>query len=148
MYTEMFFINTNLSYGLVLPENTRLLTLPKDSVASLRPQIYNDRRNSSCVIVERMIGLIQRHRYSDVMMSAIASQITGVSMICSIVSSGWDQRKRQSSASLAFVRVIHRSPANSHQKGPVTRKMFPFNDVIMEKGCEHVCMVPSIIDTR
>ena len=35
------------------------------------------------------------------------------------------------SASLAFVRGIHRWPVNSPHKGPVTRKMFPFNDVIM-----------------
>ena len=42
-----------------------------------------------------------------------------------------DQRKHQSSASLAFVRGIHRGPANSPHKGPVTRKMSPFYDVIM-----------------
>ena len=50
---------------------------------------------------------------------------------CLLVCSGADQRKHQSSASLAFVRGIHRSPVNSAHKGPVTRKMFPFDDVIM-----------------
>ena len=40
-------------------------------------------------------------------------------------------KKHQSSASLGFVRGIHRSPVNSPHKGPVTRKMFPFDDVIM-----------------
>ena len=44
---------------------------------------------------------------------------------------GADQRKHQSSASLAFVWGIHRRPVNSPHKGPVTRKMFPFDDVIM-----------------
>ena len=44
---------------------------------------------------------------------------------------GADQRKHQSSTSLAFVRGIHRGPMNSPHKGPVTRKMFPFDDVIM-----------------
>ena len=44
---------------------------------------------------------------------------------------GADQRKHQSSASLAFVRRIHRWPVNSPRKRPVTRKMFPFDDVIM-----------------
>ena len=44
---------------------------------------------------------------------------------------GADQRKHQSSASLALVRGIHRWPVNSPHKGPVTRKMFPFDDVIM-----------------
>ena len=42
-----------------------------------------------------------------------------------------DQRKHQSSASLAFVRGIHRWPVNSPHKGPVTWKTFPFDDVIM-----------------
>ena len=45
--------------------------------------------------------------------------------------SGADQRKHQSSGSLAFVRGIHRCPVNSPHKGPVTRKMFPFDAVIM-----------------
>ena len=44
---------------------------------------------------------------------------------------GADQRKHQSSASLAFVRGIHRRPVNSPHKWPVTRKMLPFHDVIM-----------------
>ena len=47
------------------------------------------------------------------------------------------KRKHQSSASLAFVRGIHRSPADSHHKGPVTRKMFPFDDVIMSMRGTH-----------
>ena len=42
-----------------------------------------------------------------------------------------DQRIHQSSASLAFVRGIHRRPMNSPHKWPVTRKMFPFDNVIM-----------------
>ena len=69
--------------------------------------------------------------YNDVILSAMASQITGVSIVCSTVCSGTYQRKRQSSASLAFVTGIHRWPVNSPHKGPVTRKMFPFDDVIM-----------------
>ena len=65
------------------------------------------------------------------MMSAMAFQITVVSIVCSAVCSGADQRKHQSSASLAFVGGIHRSQMNSPHKAPVTRKMFPFDDVIM-----------------
>ena len=63
-------------------------------------------------------------------MSAIASQITGITSVYSTVFSGTDQRKRQSSASLAIVRGIYRWPVNSPRKGPVTRKIFPF-DVFM-----------------
>ena len=51
--------------------------------------------------------------YSDVLMSAMASQITGISIVYSTVCSGADQRKYQSSASLAFVRGIHRCLMNS-----------------------------------
>ena len=70
--------------------------------------------------------------YSDVMMGAIASQITSFRIVCSTVYSDADQRKHQSSASLAFVRGIHRRPVNFPHKWPVTRKMFPFDDVIMQ----------------
>ena len=70
--------------------------------------------------------------YNDVIMGAIASQITSLTIVYSIVYSDADQRKHQSSASLAFVRGIHRGPVNSPHKWSVTRKMFPFDDVIME----------------
>ena len=73
----------------------------------------------------------RQFRYGDVIISTMASQITRVSIIYSNVCSNADQRKHQSSASLAFVRGIHRGPVNSPHKGPVTRKMFPFDDVIM-----------------
>ena len=58
-------------------------------------------------------------------MRAMAYQITGVSIVYSNVCSCADQRKHQSSASLAFVRRIHQWPVNSPHKGPVTRKTFP-----------------------
>ena len=64
-------------------------------------------------------------------MSAMASQITNFTVVYLTVYSGTDQRKRQSSASLAFVRGIHWWPVNSPHKRPVTRKMFSFDDIIM-----------------
>ena len=64
-------------------------------------------------------------------MGAIASQITSLTIVYSNVYSDADQRNHQSSASLAFVRGIHRRPVNSPHKWPVTRKMFPFDDVII-----------------
>ena len=70
--------------------------------------------------------------YGDVIMSVVTSQIIGVSMVCSTVCSSAEQRKHQSSASLAFVRGIHRWPVNFPHKGPVTRKIFPFDDVFMK----------------
>ena len=63
-------------------------------------------------------------------MTTMASQITNLTVVYSIVYSCADQRKHQSSA---FVRGIHRWPVDSPHKGPVTR-MFPFDDVIMVIG--------------
>ena len=69
--------------------------------------------------------------YNGVIMGAMASQITSFSTASSTVYSGADQRKHLSSTSLAFVRGIYWRPVNSPHKWPVTRKMFPFDDIIM-----------------
>ena len=74
---------------------------------------------------------------SDVIISTMASQITSLTISNSIVYSCADQRKHQSSASLAFVRRIHQWPVNSPQKGPVTRKKFLFEDFIMFYSKSH-----------
>ena len=67
-------------------------------------------------------------------MGVIASQITSLTIDYSTVYSDADQRKHQSPASLAFVGGTHRGPVNSPHKWPVTRKMFPFDDVIMKRA--------------
>ena len=76
------------------------------------------------------IAAFAKH-YDDVIMTTMASQITSLTIVYSTVYSGADQRKHQTSASLAFGRGIHREPVNSPHKWPLTRKMFPFDDVIM-----------------
>ena len=73
----------------------------------------------------------QTTHYNDVIMGTIASQITSLTIVYSTIYSDADQRKHQSSASLAFVRGIHREPVNSVHKWPVTRRKFPLDDVIM-----------------
>ena len=75
--------------------------------------------------------MIVWHHYSDVTISAMASQIIGIWTVCLVVNWGAHQRKHKSSASLAFVKRIHRSPVDSPHKGQVTWQMFPFDDVIM-----------------
>ena len=72
-----------------------------------------------------------QYHYNDVMMGSMASQITSLTIVYSVAYSGADQRKHQSSVSVAFVRGLLRGPVNSPHKWPVTRKMFPFDDVIM-----------------
>ena len=80
-----------------------------------------------CLIIWLVSILAQLyHNYSEVTMSAMASQFTGISMVYATVCSCADQRKHQSSASLAFMRGIHRSPVISPHKGPVTRKTFTY----------------------
>ena len=74
----------------------------------------------------------------------MASQITSLTIVYSTVYSGADQRKHQSSAPLALVRGIHRSPVNSPHKGPVTRKMFPFDDVIMRATEPGKCLANQV----
>ena len=69
--------------------------------------------------------------YNDVIMRAMSSQITSLTIVYSTVYSGPDQRKHQSSASLAFAWGTHRCPVKSPHKWPVTRKMFPFDDVMI-----------------
>ena len=81
-----------------------------------------------------------RYHYSDVIMGAIASQVTSLTTVYSTVYSGADHREHQSSASLAFARGIHRGSVNSAHRWPVTRKMFPFDDDIM------MSILPALLD--
>ena len=87
-------------------------------------------------------------------MGAITSQITSLTVVYWTVYPDADQRKHQSSASLAFVWGIHRGPVNSPHKWPVTRKMFPFDDVIMcasrpnAHGVWHSCCLETFYSNR
>ena len=75
--------------------------------------------------------------YNDAITSAMVSQITRFTIVYSTVYSGADQRKHQSSASQASVRGIHRWLVNSP---PKRRRMFPFDDVIMDQPCNTLTM--------
>ena len=72
-------------------------------------------------------------------MSAMASQITGVSIVYSSVYSGADQRKHQNSASLAFVRGIHRWPvkraSNAENASIWWRHHVPVPWIVVVKTC-------------
>ena len=87
-------------------------------------------------------GIQVRYHYKDVTMGAMASQVTSLAIVYSTVYSGADQRKHQLSASLAFVRGIHRWPVISPHKWPVARYMFPFDDVIMISLWSNQVVVP------
>ena len=97
-------------------------------VGQMDPYLPQGRIQTTCTIL--VLWMDECH-YSDIIMSVMASQITSLTIVYSTVRSGTDQRKHQSSTSLAFVQGIHWWQVNSLHKGPVTRKMFPFDDVIM-----------------
>ena len=77
-----------------------------------------------------LCGLVPIH-HSDVTMSAMASHISGVSIVWSTVCSGADQLKHQTCTALASVNGNHRQTVDSLHKGADKLKMFPFDDVIM-----------------
>ena len=84
---------------------------------------FNRRGNSQRWVLRHTSHI----HYNDAIMGAIASQITCPAIVYSIVYSDADQRKHPSPASLALCESPH--------KWPVTRKMFPFNDVIVVFEC-------------
>ena len=75
--------------------------------------------------------------YCDVIMGAMASLITSLTSVYSTVHSGTDQRKHQSSASLALVWGLHRRPVNSMNKWQVTWKNVSIDDVFMGTAFSH-----------
>ena len=88
-----------------------------------------------------VLSISFRVHYSDVIMGMVTFQITSLMIVYSTIYLGADQRKHQSSTSLAFARGIHRWPVNSPHKWPVTRRIFPFYDVIMslhQHWCNHM----------
>ena len=98
---------------------------------SLQCRVYKSLKHSKVQLCAYVLRYIH---YSDVIMREMASQITGVLTVCSAFRLGAALRKRQNSASLAFVRGIHQWPFDSPHKGIVTRKILPFDDVIMLHG--------------
>ena len=88
-------------------------------------RIVNAKWRPWCMVNNEEVTYSVLLHYSDVIMGAMASQITSLTIVYSTVYSVADQRKHQSSASLAFVRGIRRRSVNSPHKCPVTLKMFP-----------------------
>ena len=99
---------------------------------SLNTHVTSSVWGNDCITFSAYCKIEQLTAVQPLIMGTIVSQITSLTIVYSTVYSGADQRKHQSSASLAFVWGIHRGPVNSPHKWPVTRKMFPFDDVIMQ----------------
>ena len=119
---------------------------------SSRPQCVGGVREKENISRTKMVLLCHGRiaHYDDVIRGAIAPQITSLTIVYSTVYSDADQRKHQNSASLAFVRGIHRGPVNSPHKWPVTRKIIPFDDSSwyicnspMDTSCNDIVIVTS-----
>ena len=106
----------------------RLFALTHQYVEQL---VWRQWSHLTCITVTPCIRVNSMKHYIDLILGVIASQITSLTIAFSTIYSDADQRKHQSSASLAFVWGINREPLNSPHKWPVMRKMFPFDDVIM-----------------
>ena len=111
-----------------------MVSLPTH-ICVTRPQWVNKpslvQITSRRLFIDKSLYEKMSDHYGDVTMGTITSKITSLTIVYSTVYSDADQRIHRSSASLAFVRGIHRGPVNSPHKWPVARKMFPFDDVIM-----------------
>ena len=97
----------------------------------------------SCLFVDgcQMIIHFTNLHYNDVIMRAMASQITRLNFVYSSVYSDADLRKHQSSGSLAFVRGLH-------HKRPVTRGFFSVwwrHHEIILKRCYTVCKPGNVV---
>ena len=98
-----------------------------------KPYDYNETKHSK--IVYAFCGLLYKHNPAASALIILQWHHNGRNGV-----SYHDQTKHQSSASLAFGRRIHRRPVIFPHKGPVTREMFPFDDVIMNTVPQ--CYVP------
>ena len=94
------FISSELMLRIVLQATTRL------TIGSVKDKIYQVSL-SGTDWYSGMDSSIRLH-YNDIMVGAVAFQIASLTIVYSSVYSEADQRKRQSSASLTFVRGIHR----------------------------------------
>ena len=84
-----------------------------------------------------MHNIIDFH-YNDVIMSTMASQITSLTVVYSTVLFRHRSKKTSKLCVTGLCEGNSPWPVNSPHKGPVTRKMFPFHDVIM--GCVIGCI--------
>ena len=97
-------------------------------------QIYNE---SSKIPPESTDDVVVKCYYSDVIMGAMVSLLTSLTIVYSTLYSGADERKHQSSASLVFLSEF--TVTGEFHKGPIMQKMLPFDDVIIHISAPTGC---------
>ena len=108
----------------LLPLFTKTLQQSPSVSLLIASYVYCDFLYSSFYVYGDFIKLVHKPscscthlHYHDVIMTTVASQITSLTVVYSTVYLGADKRKHQSSASLAFVRGIHRDRWIPRTKG-------------------------------
>ena len=91
-----------------------------------------DTQQQTCTVDKQFNHWI--FHYIDVIMSAIASEITSLAIVYSTVYSVSDQRKKTKLCVTILCEGNSPVTVNSPHEGPVARKMFPFDDVIMHNS--------------
>ena len=94
------------------------------SISGTLWHIYMELRWLTWSLQMAWLEICAREHYNDVIMTTIASQITSLTVVYSTVYSDADQRKHQSSASLAFVWGIHRDRWIPRTNGQLCGKCF------------------------
>ena len=129
----------NLAHSCTGGQQNIKFVLIKKYYGFSQPQLSNQLLNSPAIIEIISIIVSRREKTSFLVTSrTMTSQIICLTIVYSTVYSDTDQRKHESPASLAFVRGIRRWPVNSPHKGPVTRKTFSFDDVVMTICIQHL----------
>ena len=97
----------------------------------LRFNLFQHNLIGKCPKEAQLDALMKHLHYNDVTMTTMASQITSLTVVYSTVYSDADKKKTSKLRVTGL--CVGNSPGavNSPHKGPVTRKMFPFDDVIM-----------------
>ena len=114
---EIYELYSRIRLFMQIAINIRQLTWKYLKMKWTYPKYLSKFQHPNRMHIELLLVLKQfcASDVSDVIIIAIASQITGVSIVCSTICSGADQRKHQSSASLAFVMGIHRWEVSPHK---------------------------------
>ena len=123
-FSRPIWLSKSLHLWLCLPSysnHSQLCSIPyRPSCSCISIHVENHAAGTVCKNHSCANSII--NHYLDIIMSARASQITVISIVCSTVCSGANQRKHQTSTSSAFVEGIHRCPVKSPHVGPVTLK--------------------------
>ena len=91
-------------------------------------RIFNEACHTTCALYVNSL------HYTDVILSVMASQITGVSIVCFTVCSGADQRKTQTLHVTGLCEGNLPVTYGFPSQRPSDAKMFPLDDVIMFLG--------------